>query len=1156
MAAFILDNDTLWSDPEALALRPKKRTRKWATKKRTGCLTCRCAVASRECVGVGYSDPVPAGETNDALDPGALTSWFRQTGLTHQPGVTVSPAGVKTSEQELMQFHFLRQVAASSMAGVFDQTFCSRDMLQATSLHPIVWHASCALAAMYQREALAGATKGGRGADGAAVERQSLRNFALEQYNESIAGVVAVLKSAELSSLDLEVLLTTTLLFTAIASLQGDVPAAVMHVINGQHMLHRWKKKVDSAQATSTGSGRYEPSGLLTPNCVEAVMGRMVSQSSNIRRRPWSEDYYKALETPVISEDPFHSPEDAYYEFEPLSKAYFELGENNKFILDPAQKQPPPRVRSAYAAALAAWTVKFDAMRARPGGVADTPRGREAVLVLQARQICMAIEVQRDPGGPETSWDAFDADFARIVALADRLGAEAGRRRVFSFSSSVMDVLVLTATRCRERGVRRRARELLRRQDAREGLCNSRLGFAIAAEWADIEEAPGRGRRRRRDAEEEEEGGEGDEDGCDCEEDGFICNDHRVAALAGEFRVDDVGTMTYWTKRALDRGLPGEPPLYKGTIPEHFAATVSQHGDRPAVIARSPTPSAHETALSYYELDLLSNRLASSLASLGVVKGDRVAVSLGNGVEFAALTYALFKLGAVLVPLNPSFNAQQVTAALRHLAVEVLVIGAVADTAYRPGRGRSNEPLLEALVGGDLRGGRGVANPDLPQLQTVLVVDNRIGHPGVKFDLDACRRVLTPYRQLLDNASDRPVKPSEPLAADDTINIQFTSGTTSTPKAAQLTHTGILNNGLLIAHRMGLDPGDRIVVPPPLFHCFGSVLGYMATATTGAAILFPSPAFDPVATLRMCVDHDATGLYGVSTMLVAVLEALDSSGGKPPQHLRKGIVAGSSVPESLMRRIYDRLGLGDLVICYGMTETSPVSCMTRPSDALALRCASVGTPMPHTAVKVVDPRDRSRVLPVGERGELAAAGYLVMKGYYGDAARTAEVRVADRRDGTVWMYSGDEAEMDAQGYVRITGRIKDLIIRGGENIHPLEVEDCLFQMPGVKEASVVGLPDDKLGECVAAFVVPRQGWDVEGGGRAGGGGGDEGVLTTEAVREWVRTKLSSHLVPKHVFWVDEYPKTASGKIQKFKLQEQAKTLLAAQGSERQNQAAT
>ncbi|TQV97965.1 hypothetical protein V2A60_006329 [Cordyceps javanica] len=447
------------------------------------------------------------------------------------------------------------------MAGVFDQKFCSRDMLQATSFHPIVWHASCALAAMYQREALAAAAKHSdiTGANKTLVKRQSLRNFALEQYNESIAGVVSVLRSAELSILDLEVLLTTTLLFTAIASLQGDVPAAVLHVINGQRILHRWKSKIASTQAIDVSNRECSSSGLLTPNCVEAVMGRLISQSSNIRQKPWSDDYYRGLETPVISEDPFHSPEDAYYEFEPLCKAYFELGENNKFITDPEEKQPPYPVRRAYLAALTEWTLKFNAMRERKG-IVDTPNYKEAILVLEARQIGMEIEVQRDPAGQESTWDEFNPHFARIVALGeqlrDSLCQDGGR--VFSFSSSMMDVFVLTATRCREYGVRHRALELLRRQNAREGLCNSRLGHAIAVGWAEIEEGPGRAKQHA-DADScasKKEEGEGCE--CECEAYTFICNGHRVAAVAGDFRVDDVGTMTFWTKQALDGGWSGE----------------------------------------------------------------------------------------------------------------------------------------------------------------------------------------------------------------------------------------------------------------------------------------------------------------------------------------------------------------------------------------------------------------------------------------------------------------------------------------------------------------------------------------------------------------------------------------------------------------------
>ncbi|TWU72968.1 hypothetical protein ED733_003772 [Metarhizium rileyi] len=588
------------------------------------------------------------------------------------------------------------------------------------------------------------------------------------------------------------------------------------------------------------------------------------------------------------------------------------------------------------------------------------------------------------------------------------------------------------------------------------------------------------------------------------------------------------------------RAGPSEPPLYEGTIPQHFAQVVRRHGDRPAVTARAPAPEGLETTLTYHALDLLSNRLASSLADLGVNKGDRVAISQGNTAEFAALTYACFKLGAVLVPLNPSFNATQVQAALRHLSAAVLVAGAVTDLAYRPGRGRSNEELLATVVG-DLRGAR-IQSEAVPSLRLVVVVDNRAAHPDVRFGLEDCR-ALTPYRSLLEG-SDSAVTPGSPLGADDTINIQFTSGTTSAPKAAMLTHRSILNNGILIAGRMGLAPADRIVVPPPLFHCFGSILGYMATATTGSSILFPSPAFDPVATLSMCVDHDATGLYGVSTMLLAVLEALDRGAvSSAPTSLRKGIVAGSSVPEALMKTIYRRLGLQDLVICYGMTETSPVSCMTSPSDPFHKRCATVGTPMPHTAVKIVNPLDRSRLVPLNTRGELATAGYLVMKGYFDDPAATADVRIPEPNpDGspshTTWIYSGDEASMDTDGFVTITGRIKDLIIRAGENIHPLEVENCLFKMDAIREVSVVGVPDDTLGETVAAFIVPHRAWKGE-----GQDGTQLKVLNKDAVREYVRTNLSSHLVPKHVFWVDDYPKTASGKIQKFKLRDLAVKLL-------------
>jgi acyl-CoA synthetase (AMP-forming)/AMP-acid ligase II len=330
----------------------------------------------------------------------------------------------------------------------------------------------------------------------------------------------------------------------------------------------------------------------------------------------------------------------------------------------------------------------------------------------------------------------------------------------------------------------------------------------------------------------------------------------------------------------------------------------------------------------------------------------------------------------------------------------------------------------------------------------------------------------------------------------------------------------------------------------------------MATATNGSAILFPSESFNPMATLLSIQEERATALYGVATMFVAELELLSSGAVKRKgfEGLRTGIAAGSSVPRALMEKLHKQMNLTGLTICYGMTETSPVSLMTTPDDPMEKRVDSVGKLLPWTEAKIVSVSDRSQILPIGERGELAVSGYLVMKEYWDDKARTEEVRVVEK-DGEgeekVWMYTGDEAEMDGDGYVKITGRIKDLIIRGGENIHPLEVENVLFQMDQVSEISVVGVPDERYGEVVAAFVVVHKGIKVgvddkgDGEYSADAAGGEKQVerdlkmLRKEDVREWVRTKLSNHLVPKYVFWVDEYPKTASGKIQKFKLREMA-----------------
>jgi acyl-CoA synthetase (AMP-forming)/AMP-acid ligase II len=495
--------------------------------------------------------------------------------------------------------------------------------------------------------------------------------------------------------------------------------------------------------------------------------------------------------------------------------------------------------------------------------------------------------------------------------------------------------------------------------------------------------------------------------------------------------------------------------------------------------------------------------------------------------------------------------------------------------------------LLRQIVP-DFKAGR-VEGESVKSLRNVVLVDNSAGRVET-----AGLGATVPFGELLQDSwgwREERIVPDSPLERDEIINIQFTSGTTSMPKAACLTHTGILNNGYFIGLRMGLTPADIVCCPPPLFHCFGCILGYMATATHGSAILFPAEAFSPMATLLSVQEHRATALYGVATMFVAELELLANRTVeyKGFEGLRTGIAAGSSVPSHLMEKLHKTLNLTGLTICYGMTETSPVSCMTTPDDPLEKRVDSVGRLLPHVEAKVVSVHDRSQILPIGERGELVVSGYNVMKGYWGDKTRTEEVRVVETvhpeedehaveiehlssppastsifssnqtpRE-KVWMHTGDEAEMDAQGYVKITGRIKDLIIRGGENIHPLEVENVLFMMDEVSQASVVGLPDERLGECVAAFVIVhgdvRVGIDDAGVGNAdvdspslirGGaseGSGEEKNLTKEKVRDWVRGKLSHHLVPKYVFWVNEYPKTASGKIQKFKLQDMGVRLL-------------
>ena len=468
-------------------------------------------------------------------------------------------------------------------------------------------------------------------------------------------------------------------------------------------------------------------------------------------------------------------------------------------------------------------------------------------------------------------------------------------------------------------------------------------------------------------------------------------------------------------------------------------------------------------------------------------KGDRVAVSLGNNIEHAIATYALFKLGAILVPLNPTFNINQVAAALTHLDASHLVIG--TETCLSRKDPRSNVPLLRQLVP-NLEGKK-LESELVPSLRHVVVVDNSAGRVDPKpFSSTTSYEAIAQDPGLMHSLK------APDLHPDEIINIQFTSGTTSTPKAACLSHKSILNNGKSIGERMLLTERDLVCCPPPLFHCFGNVCGYMATATHGAAIVFPAEAFDAVETLHSLRDYRCTALYGVPTMFIAQLEALQEGMVSLDgfENLRTGTIAGSTVAPELMRILHQRLNLTELTICYGMTETSPISAMTTMADPMDRRIDSVGRLLPNVEAKIVAPDDPTRILPIGERGEVAVSGYHVMKGYWEAPSRTAEVLIPDT-DGKVWMHSGDEGMMDAEGFLKITGRLKDLIIRGGENIHPLEIENCLLAHPAIADVAVVGLPDDRYGECVAAFAVAHCGASI----------------TSDEVRDWVRARLSHHL---------------------------------------------
>ncbi|MFP5466208.1 MAG: AMP-binding protein [Gammaproteobacteria bacterium] len=545
-------------------------------------------------------------------------------------------------------------------------------------------------------------------------------------------------------------------------------------------------------------------------------------------------------------------------------------------------------------------------------------------------------------------------------------------------------------------------------------------------------------------------------------------------------------------------------PLIEQTIGAFLDDMVARQPDREALV------SVHQgRRYSYRALRDEARRLASALLGMGLKRGDRVGIWSNNNAEWVLMQLATAQVGLVLVNINPAYRTAEVEYALNKVGCRLLVSMAQFKTSDYLGMLRELAPEWATGQPGALSAAR------LPHLQTVVWIDE----PGQGNEEPGLMR----FSDLLlrGRADDAQVDMvATTLDARDPINIQFTSGTTGFPKGATLTHRNILNNGFFIGECMKLTPVDRLCIPVPLYHCFGMVLGNLACFTHGSTVVYPNDAFDPLSVLQTVQDEKCTGLHGVPTMFIAELDhprfaEFDLS------TLRTGIMAGSPCPVEVMKRVQADMHMGEVTIAYGMTETSPVSCQSSTDTPLDKRVSTVGTVQPHLEVKIIDP-DSGRTVAPGLSGELCTRGYSVMHGYWGDEVRTKEAVDADG-----WMHTGDLATMDAEGYVNIVGRIKDMVIRGGENIYPREIEEFLYRLPQVQDVQVVGVPDAKYGEELCAWVIVKPGQSLD----------------EDAVRAFCKGQIAHYKVPRHIRFVDAFPMTVTGKIQKFKIREAMKDQL-------------
>jgi fatty-acyl-CoA synthase len=525
-----------------------------------------------------------------------------------------------------------------------------------------------------------------------------------------------------------------------------------------------------------------------------------------------------------------------------------------------------------------------------------------------------------------------------------------------------------------------------------------------------------------------------------------------------------------------------EIPLLGETIGRNLDRTVARVPDRDALV------SVHQgIRLTYAQFLAAVEQVARGLLALGVEAGERVGIWSPNNAEWVTLQYATAKVGAILVNVNPAYRTSELAYALGQSGVSTLVLAPGFRTA-------DYLDMLDQVAG------------ELPALarRVVLGPDTPAGAMGWDDLREAGDRV--PVDRLRERET--------LLEFDDPINIQYTSGTTGFPKGATLSHHNILNNGFFIGEGCRYTDADRVCIPVPLYHCFGMVLGNLACTTHGAAMVYPAEAFEPEATLAAVQAERCTSLYGVPTMFIAELEH-PSFADFDLSTLRTGIMAGSPCPVEVMKKVQSDMHMAEVTICYGMTETSPVSFQSDTDDPVDKRVATVGRVHPHVEVKVVDP-DSGRVVPRGTPGELCTRGYVVMLGYWDNQEATAEA--IDRAG---WMHTGDLATLDEDGYANVVGRIKDMVIRGGENVYPREVEEFLYRHPAVGDVQVVGVPDERYGEELCAWVRLREGQAVTG----------------EELRDWCRGKIATFKIPRYWRFVDEFPMTVTGKVQKFKMRE-------------------